>query len=96
MRFLSYAAAAVFAAFLYVSAPAPAQASVALSAAGLTNVEITDVSAQRRYYRGGRYHYRGRPYYRGPRYAPRRCWNQRVRVVTPSGRVIWRTVRRCR
>ncbi|MBN9050509.1 MAG: hypothetical protein J0H78_13695 [Rhizobiales bacterium] len=79
--------------------PAPAHATVlAAPAAGIAAGVAQSGSAieqvqyrHRRHYRHHRHHWRGHHWRRH-----RHCWTQRYRVYTPSGRPVWRAVRRCR
>lgn len=80
---MAAAAAALFA----LSAPAPAQASIANP--GLNQVAPANVLVQDAQYRRDR---RYRRYYR--QRAPR-CWRQRVRIRVSRYRFVWKTVRRC-
>jgi hypothetical protein len=71
-------------------ASAPAEARMtngALSANGLTDTGVQTV-----HYR--RYRHSHRPSYRS-RSRYRHCWNERIRVRTPIGVFVYRTVRRC-
>lgn len=86
MRALIFAAAAV----VGLSFAGPAQARIAHGGLNLD----APTAVQEVQYRDRR-HYRGHRAYRHHSRRHRHCWNQRVRVRTPSGRVIVRTTRRC-
>lgn len=87
---LAAAAAALFA----LSAPGPARAGFANP--GLNQIAPANPLVQETHYRRYRHSHRYRGYrygYRGHRY--RHCYNERVRIRVPGGRLVFRTHRRC-
>ncbi|WP_156380990.1 hypothetical protein [Pseudolabrys sp. Root1462] len=87
--------AAVVAAAFALAVPGAAEARMAnpgLNSAAPTATQ--DVQYYRHGYNRRHYRYnRHRGYRHHARY--RHCWNERVRVRTPGGYVVWRTHRRC-
>jgi len=90
MRALIFAAAAV----VGLSFAVPAQARIAQGGLNL-DAPTAVQEVQYRHRSDRRRHYRSHRAYRHHSRRSRHCWNQRVRVRTPSGRIVVRTTRRC-
>ena len=89
---LILAAAAVAATIAFTSAPAQARMyNPALNEIAPAQALVTDI-----HYRSYRHSHRsGDNRWRNQRHRYRHCYNQRVRVHLPGGRVVFRTKRNC-
>ncbi len=89
--------AAVAAASFALAVPGAAEARMANPGLNSAAPAATqDVQYYRRGYNRRHYRYsRHRGYYGHHWRRYHHCWNQRVRVRTPGGYVVWRTHRRC-
>jgi hypothetical protein len=97
-RTLIVAAAALAAAMAFSSAPAQARMySPTLNAVAPASplVEHVQYRSDRYEHRSDRYERRHHNRWRQQRHRYRHCYNQRIRVHLPGGRIVFRTKRQC-
>ena len=95
-RTLILAAAAIAAAMTFSSAPVQARMyNPTLNAIAPANLLVEDVHYRSYRHSHRRYGHRHHNRWQNPRHRYRHCYNQRIRVHVPGGRIVFRTKRHC-